>query len=64
MAQLDGHRRGDVARKPRIAVVIPCYRERAHILGVLARIPPEVAHIICVDDGCPDRTGALIEEKK
>jgi dolichol-phosphate mannosyltransferase len=63
MDQLDDRVRGDVARTPRVAVVIPCYRERAHILDVLARVPPEVAHIICVDDGCPDQTGALVEER-
>jgi len=47
----------------RIAVVVPCYRERAHILDVLASIPATVADIVCVDDGCPDRTGSLVEEK-
>jgi len=45
-----------------LAVVIPCYRERAHILGVLSSIPTVVDTIICVDDGCPDNTGQLIEE--
>jgi dolichol-phosphate mannosyltransferase len=59
--QLDGRVRGDLARKPRVVAVIPCYRERAHILDVLARVPPEVAHIICVDDGCPYQTGAIIQ---
>jgi hypothetical protein len=29
------------ARNVSIAVVIPCYREKAHILDVLARIGPE-----------------------
>lgn len=41
----------------RIAVVIPCYRVRAHILGVLAGIGREVAAIYVVDDACPEATG-------
>jgi len=45
---------------PRLAVVIPCHRERAHILGVLAAIPPEVVAVYCVDDGCPQQTGDWI----
>jgi dolichol-phosphate mannosyltransferase len=43
-----------------IAVVIPCYREKAHILDVLARIGPEVAAIYVVDDCCPEHTGDLV----
>ncbi len=63
MQQLDGKRDANVAAEPRVAVVIPCYRERGHIIDVLARIGPEVTQIICVDDACPDRTGALVEEQ-
>jgi dolichol-phosphate mannosyltransferase len=43
-----------------IAVVIPCYREKAYILDVLARIGPEVAAIYVVDDCCPEHTGDLV----
>lgn len=43
-----------------IAVVIPCYRVRNHILAVLANIPREVHLIIVVDDGCPENTGAYV----
>ena len=46
----------------RIAVVIPCYRVRAQILDVLANIGPEAERIYVVDDGCPERTGQLVEE--
>lgn len=63
MQQLDGRLDARAAEPLRVVVVIPCYREREHILEVLARIPPQVTHIICVDDGCPDKTGELIEEK-
>ncbi|MBM3565082.1 MAG: glycosyltransferase family 2 protein [Alphaproteobacteria bacterium] len=47
----------------KIAVVIPCFRETAHILGVLAAIGPEVARIVVVDDACPDGTGRLVRDK-
>jgi glycosyltransferase involved in cell wall biosynthesis len=46
-----------VEPRPRIAVVIPCYRVREHILGVLEGIGAEVAAIYVVDDACPDATG-------
>jgi glycosyltransferase involved in cell wall biosynthesis len=39
---------------PSIAVVIPAYRVAAHVSAVIARIPPEVRHIIVVDDASPD----------
>jgi glycosyltransferase involved in cell wall biosynthesis len=44
----------------RIAVVIPCYRVADQVLDVLDRIGPEVAHIYCVDDACPDGSGRAI----
>jgi glycosyltransferase involved in cell wall biosynthesis len=44
-----------------IAVVIPCYRVKAQILDVLAAIPPSAHLIYCVDDGCPDHSGAFVE---
>jgi dolichol-phosphate mannosyltransferase len=50
---------GETAR-PRIAVVIPCYRVRAHILTVIREIGPEVSAIFAVDDACPEQTAALI----
>lgn len=50
-------------RGPVVAAVIPCYREREHVLDVLARIGSEVGRIIVVDDACPERTGALIQER-
>lgn len=47
----------------RIAVVIPCYRVRAQILGVLAKIGPDVSGIYCVDDACPDGSGTIVESR-
>lgn len=40
-----------------IGVVIPCYRVRSHILGVLSAIGPEVSRIYVVDDHCPEKSG-------
>jgi len=47
----------------KVAVVIPCYRERLHILEVLDDIGPEVGAIFVIDDACPDQTGKLVEEQ-
>jgi glycosyltransferase involved in cell wall biosynthesis len=46
-----------------IAVVIPCYNVAEHIMGVLARIGPEVGLVYCVDDACPQRSGDLVERE-
>ena len=45
-----------------IAVVVPSYRVREHILSVLADIGAEVGSIYVVDDACPDDSGRLVEE--
>ncbi|KUE90269.1 glycosyl transferase family 2 [Cupriavidus necator] len=44
-----------------IAVVIPCYKVRGHILGVIARIGPEVGAIYVVDDFCPEGSGDFVQ---
>ena len=49
-------------RGARVAVVIPCYRVRAHILAVLEKIGPEVERIFVVDDACPEGSAALVKE--
>ena len=46
----------------RIAVVIPCYKVKAHILSVLPRIGPECWKIYVVDDECPEKTGDYVRE--
>lgn len=48
---------------PRIAVVIPCYRVTRHIADVIAAVGPEVVRIYCVDDACPERSGAFIAQE-
>jgi glycosyltransferase involved in cell wall biosynthesis len=44
-----------------IAAVIPCFRVKRHILGVLAAIPAAIDRIYVVDDGCPEGSGAAVE---
>ncbi|KPB52627.1 Group 2 family glycosyltransferase [Pseudomonas coronafaciens pv. oryzae] len=46
-----------------IAVVIPCYKVKSHILGVISGIGPEVDKIYVVDDCCPDQSGAFVEQE-
>lgn len=46
----------------RVAVAIPCYQVKKHILGVLEAIGPEVHRIYCVDDACPEQTGDWVEQ--
>ena len=48
-------------QKDTIAVVIPSYRVKAHILGVIAGMGPEVSRIYVVDDTCPDGSGDWVE---
>jgi dolichol-phosphate mannosyltransferase len=51
-----------VPRLPRIAVVIPCFKVRGHILGVLGDIGPEVEAIYVVDDACPEGSGEHVRQ--
>jgi dolichol-phosphate mannosyltransferase len=44
-----------------IVVVIPCYKVSAHILEVIQKIGSEVDTIFVVDDCCPEKSGALVE---
>lgn len=48
-------------RPPSVFVVLPCYRTGPLTVEVIARIGPEVAGIVVVDDGCPEGTGDLVE---
>ena len=50
------------AAPPRVAVVIPCFRVKKHVLAVIDAIGPEVARIYVVDDACPEGSGAHVEE--
>lgn len=44
-----------------IAVIIPTYKARNHVLTVIDNIGPEVLRIYVVDDCCPDATGAFVK---
>lgn len=44
-------------RRDSIAVVIPCYKVRKHILAVIESIGDQVSKIYVVDDCCPDESG-------
>lgn len=49
-----------VGTKARIAVIIPTYKARVHILGVIDEIGSEVDGIYVVDDCCPDSSGDFV----
>lgn len=45
-----------------IAVIIPCYKVKKHILSVIQDIPAFVDYIFVVDDCCPENTGKYVSE--
>jgi dolichol-phosphate mannosyltransferase len=49
----------------RLLVVIPTYDERDNLPGILDRVAAAVpsAHVLVVDDGSPDGTGELADER-
>lgn len=51
-----------LSNPPRLAVVIPAYRVRKHLLSVLERIGPEVDRVFVVDDACPEKSGDAVDE--
>jgi dolichol-phosphate mannosyltransferase len=52
---------GPVCSAAMLAAVIPCFRVKRQILGVLAAIPAEVDRIYVVDDACPEGSGDAVE---
>ncbi len=46
----------------KIAVIIPAYKVKKHILGVIGQIGPEVSAIYVVDDCCPEGSGDFVSE--
>jgi dolichol-phosphate mannosyltransferase len=46
----------------KIAVIIPCFKCREHILEVLSKIPSFVDKVYIVDDACPQQTGNWAKE--
>ena len=45
-----------------IAVAIPCYKVKNHVLEVIRAVPRSVSVIYAVDDACPEGSGRFIEE--
>jgi len=45
----------------RIAVVIPAYRVKKHILSVIGQIGAEIDRIYVIDDKCPEETGKFVQ---
>jgi len=45
-----------------IAVIIPSFKVKDRILGVLSGIGPEAGRIYVVDDACPQKTGEFVKE--
>lgn len=43
-----------------IAVVLPCFRVKRHILDVIVSIGSEVDYIYVVDDKCPEQSGQFV----
>lgn len=50
-----------IEHKSKIAVVIPSYKVKKHILKVIADIGNEVQRIYVVDDLCPEGSGDFVE---
>jgi glycosyltransferase involved in cell wall biosynthesis len=48
----------------RVAVVIPSFRVKQHILEVIDGIPAAVERIYVVDDACPERSGDWVESNR
>ena len=46
--------------RPKICVVIPAYKVKAHILEVIGSIGPEVNNIVVIDDACPEMSGDYV----
>ena len=46
---------------PRVAALIPAYREARHIAAVVRATRPQVDEVLVVDDGSPDDTAAQAE---
>ncbi|MFC4349557.1 glycosyltransferase family 2 protein [Kordiimonas lipolytica] len=44
-----------------VAIVIPCYNVKRHILEVIDSIGPACQQIFVVDDACPEQSGAFVE---
>ena len=53
----------DVNDRPKVIVVIPCYKVSRQIMEVISNTVDECSKIIVVDDACPEKSGALVERE-
>ncbi|WP_456256287.1 glycosyltransferase family 2 protein [Pseudomonas iridis] len=51
-----------MSNEKKIAVVIPSYKVKNHILAVIEKIGVEVDRIYVVDDCCPENSGDFVEQ--
>lgn len=56
-----GLKEGGAPVMARVAVVVPAYRVRNRILGVLSDMPKWINSIYVVDDACPEHSGDFVE---
>jgi dolichol-phosphate mannosyltransferase len=47
---------------PKVAVVLPCYRVKQKIVGVVESLIGKVDYIFAVDDKCPEESGAWLAQ--
>lgn len=45
----------------KVAIVIPCFKVKAHILSVLPKTYEWADKVYVVDDSCPEKTGDFVE---
>ncbi len=45
----------------KVAVIIPCFRVKKHVIDVIARVPAMVDRIYVVDDACPEKSGEHVK---
>jgi len=51
---------GSRDRAPVVAAVLPAYRTASSIRSVIEQIPPDIRHVIVVDDASPDGVSAVV----
>jgi dolichol-phosphate mannosyltransferase len=59
---IDRDKNTEMRAVPNIAVIIPAYKVRAHILDVISSIGEDVSMIFVVDDACPENSGQLVTD--
>ena len=44
-----------------IAVIIPCYKVKQHILDVIEKVGEDICSIYVIDDNCPEKSGQYVK---